>query len=1242
MHPVLVGRPVEGAVAGEKAASGGDVIVSQHVWSLLPPERQGEPHGDYMRLSSVPPPGPRRPPSLMRIELPVLEQCAKLVHPLLFKKITTSLQEFVSDFREVTSVFLCYDGLSYDGDIAGFFPATNEFFQFVERESSHYGGILLQTDFTDKGNVLFVLFGAPNAQENKELLAVRLARKILKEKDRFPRIGNIQIGIATGNVFCGNMGSPSRRGYTAAGEAVNLSARLMTHSKETGILFDAGTERKLRAHFVTALVEHASLKGHSKPVAIYRVDAEIPHMRGLVIEEKSPIIGRLKELKTLSDLAQGAFEGEARLCILFGEAGIGKSRLAGKLISDAPSLGLESRYGICYSYERFTPFYPWKELLVLFFQLFDSESPEVQLAKIGKELAGMSGFGPEWTSVLARIVGLPVEEHALTRGMDPRRKNQQVFQIIFRLLQERSKDIPLLLVFEDLHWADDISLSLIDYVVSRMNGMRLMILCTARPSDTLSQLRSLPSVHAIDLTHLDPDETRTLVRTKLGIEPPNLALEDLVAAKVQGNPFFVESIVESLIELSFVGPSVRGGMQLLKGLNEITIPDSIQGVVLSRIDRLGDTEKAVLKVASVVGRLFNLDAVLALLQSTVTQVSVRDAMDELNELGLTLLELEEPFTCLFKHIVIRDVAYNTLLVSVREDLHRRLARYMEERAGDNPQKVAAILAYHCLAGVDETKGLHYTLLAARSAKEQYANKDAIYHYTKALELLSKATSLGAEALAAQTRQAKRELAETLVQAGNYAGAIELFQQCLDHDLSRVERAEIYIGLGRVYQEKGDTDPAIQNIEKALRLLGRRTPRTLLELVAKISVQLFVHALYVLFPWIVPPVPEAEKSAYLKQLTTLITLIRIYYFVDIAKLTWSTMLALNMAGRARSEYGLSLAGSYYGTMLFGSGLLERSKLQCEQAAVYARQAKDLVAEGVALARRGVCSTFANELDEAIEFLQQGVDIFRQVGEMWELQTTTMLMATTHFLRSELATGERLYTEMGETGRELNALMHQAWSHSWAPFCRYLLGKQESSEVLPELEEGYRISGTIKDLANQCASLNHMANVAVRDQRPEEAARAAVRAFDSIRRYQVLVPFLQIGLVDSAEAALFALEEGATSVPRSELVRIVRRGIMKARGIGTLYPYMRGPTLRVRARYARWKHGEKRAEPLFVKALEVLAKSLNRWETGVAYLDGAAALPHRREDWLKRAEAIFVAIGAKRELLRVERLRGAAKP
>lgn len=302
---------------------------------------------------------------------------------------------------------------------------------------------------------------------------------------------------------------------------------------------------------------------------------------------------------------------------------------------------------------------------------------------------------------------------------------------------------------------------------------------------------------------------------------------------------------------------------------------------------------------------------------------------------------------------------------------------------------------------------------------------------------------------------------------------------------------------------------------------------------------------------------------------------------------------------------------------------------------ARLARDPMAEAVALSRSATNATFKNELALGAEQQQRAVVMCRAVGDQWETQTALMMLATKRFLASEFAAAEKIYVEMGELGRELNALLHQGWAVTWAPLCRYLLGREDGPSALQEIEEGFKISVRVSDVATQCAALNHMANTAVREGDVERAATLAEECFAHIWKYQVLVPFLQSGLIDAAEAALFALERGARSVPRGRLLRIARLGSAKARFASTLYSYLAGPGLRVTARLAALRKGAKAAEPIFDRALETLDSSPHRWEHGVCLLDAGYALPERRATLHARAREVFARIGARAELERMDR-------
>jgi len=1229
LHPVLVGPPITEAVGGEKIAGGGELLVSEALWRALPAREEVERREGYRVVPADHLTEGVAPPIPLTIPRATLARAARLVPPVLAHRVAAGHEDFIGDLREITALFLRFE-LSGGGGLPERIDELNLLYAFVQRESATYGGWLSQTDFTDKGNVLFVIFGAPNAVERRESLAARFAWMLMRERERFPFLGRLQIGLATGPAYCGNVGSMTRKGYTTIGQVANVAARLMAAVDQPGVTVDEATARQITREYALSRVEGVRLKGMGEPINAFRLHSRSSLDR--LEEATSPrphLIGRRAELGLLRDLLERAPEDGGQIALVAGEAGIGKTSLASNLLLQARAGGLQTLVGACFSFEMFTPFFPWKELIGQALGLDPLEATDRALARIRAALLEVDEAGAGWAPALAGVLGIAVEEDALTRGLDARSRHMRLFELVSRLLERRAERGPLLLLVEDVHWADRISVELLEHVAARIDSLPIVLLLTTRPGDPLQRLRELERFQLIELHQLSPIESVELVRSRLPLELPNLGLEQLILSKSQGNPFFIESIVRALTERYGQG-RLGGSVAIPEDLAEITVPDSINDVVLSRIDRLEALDQALVKAASIIGRVFSLEEVTPLLPADVGERELRASLRRLAELGLIVVESSEPLVLAFQHVLIQNVAYNAQLPSSRAELHGRFARALEARATDRGVHRAGLLALHWLAANNPRSGLRYTLIAARAAREQYANRDAIHHYHRALELLTG----DAPGDPAEIRGIRRELAQTLLQEGSYDEAVWMLESCLLEAGSRGEKAEVYEGLGRVYQEKGELGLAIMALETSLRLNGRRTPSSLPGLALEILLQGTLVLLGSVFGARVTR-DQGRVARQLEQLATLISMIRIYYFVDAARLTWATLAALNLGRRTGSDYGLSVALTFYGTLLSAAGMLRWAPVETKRGLDLAIKAEDPVAEATAISRLGTCATFANDLDAGVDYAVDAVRRFRNVGEMWEIQTAIMLRAVTWFLKGEFDPALRSFLEMAAVARVLDARRHQAWSHGWAPMCRYLLGRSDAEAVRAELEEGLATSVLMKDQANVCTASNHLANVAVREGDAEGAARAAVAAYEAVWAYHVLVPFCQKGLIDAAEAALFALERGAVGVPRATLERVVRRCLFKARLIARLYPYLRGPRLRVLARDLRRRRGVEAAEPAFDRALAVLKASPNPWEYGVCLLDASEALPHRRGELRALAREVFELHDIQGELRRMDR-------
>lgn len=1231
-NPLLLGAPVAQAVDAQKLARGGMVVLDSSALEKTEGKVTGSPIGERSFHAEICPfvnhelsgfrPLPT-PPNNDRF----LKTCSRFIPPQLLEKISESHQGFLGDFRQVTCLFVRFECEHAADNLQRLVASLNLFHEHIHQLSQQYGGSFLHADLTDKGNVFLILFGAPIAQENREILAVRLAHLLLNETSPVQGIRVLQCGITSGQAYCGDVGASFRKGYTVVGPVINFAARLMTYGEDGGLYIDSATESKVRKNYVRRTIENVNLKGQKTPATIYRIDSEIERFRGILLKyTQDPLIGRRKEFEIMRNALSKACDESGQVCIVLGEAGIGKSKIAGKLLDELPEFNAEPLIGYCYSYEKYTAFFPWRELLLLFFQIFDFEDHEEKVRKLQKEFQQLDDVRPEWLPVLANMLGISLPETELTRVLDARQKNDRLFEIIFQLIERRAASTPIVIYFEDFHWADELSVKLVRYIAQHISRIPALLLIATRPDADLSHLDNLPNSHVIHLNEMEFDEAREFLRMKLKLAEPNERLEELILARSPGNPFFLESIAQSMIEQGVIEMNGDGHYKLKAELNTIQIPGTLQDVVLSRIDRLDQSQQTILKTASVIGRIFSLETLQQLAPETVTS-QVSPAMTVLQKLDLTPLETESPITYIFKHIVIRDVAYNTLLVSTRAELHRRLAHHLEQQHGDDLFNLSDILAYHYLEGHEFEKALHFTVISARKARSQYANREAIYHYSRALETLSRPEFAAKHDIYYELRG---EMAEAYRLEGAYDRAIEEYKVCLAGDADAERKIAMHIGLGQVYQERGEWTAAIAELETALRLLRKPAPRAKLLTILSILKQAGTWAAYSKFPAIIRKPAENERSRYRRQAAILDTLGKIYFWVDLEKLVWSSILSRNIADRLQDPEWLARAYSNTGALQMGLSLLDRAEATFQRSVAYGKDSGNPLAHGFTLSSYAGLSLFKNDPEAGAARADQAVKLFRQFGDKWGLLLSLVSKGLLHYYGSDFRNTIVYFEEMRRLAEEMDSKQHLGWALGRIPFCYYLLGEGSVDEHREVMRTGLQYSTEAGDVAGQITALLLLTRIAIIENQTDALADLARKTYDLVKSYKIVIPHVQIAFVDAGDAALNAYFASRDA----NLLKLARMCSRDGSKVGKSIRYIRGPALRLEARLAH-ALSAKDAPAKFKKALEALENSPNRWETGQAYADAAFAMPERRADYLERARKIFQETGVMAELRALER-------
>jgi ABC-type oligopeptide transport system substrate-binding subunit/class 3 adenylate cyclase len=599
------------------------------------------------------------------------------------------------------------------------------------------------------GDGVLAFFGAPRSYEDDAERAVRAALRTVAEVSAFgaevARGFGVEglaarVAVTTGQVVLGPVGGGTRVEYGAYGDVVNVAARLETAAAPGTVLVDAATRKLVEPMFAWAESRTLELKGKEAPVAAHVVSAALPvtgKVRGLEGMQVA-VVGRDAELAQLREAAEALRGGSGGILFLTGEAGIGKSRLMLELreLLDDSAVWLEGR---CVSYGESLPYWPFRDLFRDWLQVGPND-PELRV-RIALRRASEGLFGEraaETYPYLGALLGLTLEPDAAARlaELSPEALQYRTFEVMRELFELLASTGPVALVLDDLHWADPTSVQLTETLLGVVEEVPVLLVIAQRPEHDHSswQLKELAqrefphATHEIALAPLSGNTERELLDALVGEGTLPNELEHRLLDAAEGNPFFLEELVRSLVD---AGALVRDGSWRFDHEVDVEVPATVEKVILARLDRLAPQAHDVLTAASALGRRFGLQ----LLEGVVGgDGEVRDALHELQRLDLVRAGRRWPQPeYRFKHALIQETAYRTLLAEPRALLHRRAAEWLEsQQEGD---ETLGLLAHHWLAAHDEDKAISYLTRAGDKARQEYALDEAVGHYQELLPLL---------------------------------------------------------------------------------------------------------------------------------------------------------------------------------------------------------------------------------------------------------------------------------------------------------------------------------------------------------------------------------------------------------------------------------------------------------------------------------------------------------------------------
>jgi predicted ATPase len=497
--------------------------------------------------------------------------------------------------------------------------------------------------------------------------------------------GPFRAGITTGRTWCGEVGSEPRREYAIVGDTVNLAARLAEAAPPGQALIDRATWTPVQRTAIARRLPALTIRGRNGPVEAWAVHAML---EGTELPERPPaigsIVGRRAELADARAAVGRVTTGHAVVLGITGEPGIGKSRLAAEALGQARTLGFTTAAGASQSLGPDISYLPWRSIWRELLGLDPWSAPDEQHDALAR-------FGPH-APLLRPILNLAIPDNELTEPLDPAAKAELLRSLLAEELRGRARAAPIALLIEDYHWIDPSSQALLESLARSLVDQPILFLVTARTSRADRQgvgtLASLPHYREILLGELPPGDAAELAtewahQLNGPEEEPAPETIERIVERASGNPFYIEELL-SLVQAS--GPGQDGDLDL---------PDSVERVVMARLDRLSEGEKAVLKVASVVGRRFRAEWISGCYPAAGSPAEVARHLRSLDALGLTPLQTvaTEPEYG-FRHAITQEVTYNSLTLRMRTLLHEEVGGYIERTFPDRLAQFVDTLAFH--------------------------------------------------------------------------------------------------------------------------------------------------------------------------------------------------------------------------------------------------------------------------------------------------------------------------------------------------------------------------------------------------------------------------------------------------------------------------------------------------------------------------------------------------------------------
>jgi predicted ATPase/class 3 adenylate cyclase len=814
----IAGATLERLAAGEHLAGRGEVVVDEAVMAGAPLELgelrrddRGRGFGVVKELLVAVDPVPW--PALAEQAIDPGEVRRWLL-PSVYALLEQGMGQFLAELRPTVALFLRFSGIDYDRDPdAG--EKLDRFIRWVQEVVDRRQGTLIDLNIGDKGSYIYINFGAPIAHEDGPARAAATALELRSPPQELDFLDPVQIGISQGRMRAGAYGGSQHRTYGVLGDAVNLSARLMMASKPGEVLVSESAQRFMADKFVWDELPPIKVKGKSEPVTVFalREARKRAVKKATQADLQRPLIGRRKEISQLTEKLELARSGSGQIVTVFGNAGIGKSRLVAEVLQRAEQMQFDTFGGECEAYGINTSYLVWQPIWRALLGVEGDSGDEVE-----RLIERVRAFDPRLarrTPLMAPLLNLPLEDNDLTRSFDPKLRKTSLESMLVDLLRKMASDRPMVLVLDDCQWMDSLSHELLGVLGRAIADRPVLLLLISRPVELerlqRDMVNDLPFYAEIALGELGDEQLQELAQMRLSLgtsAQPDAQVPDALLKRIvqqaEGNPFYVEEIV-NYIRYNNIDPFDS------QAVTRLELPASLHGLVLSRIDQLPDSQKTTLKVASVIGRVFRTPWLWGVYPDLGEPSDVGEDLEQLSEQDLTEADPSEPGVVYnFKHMITHGVVYESLLHSVRSELHEHLGHFLELSTGERIAGVIDLLAYHFDHSANLEKRRHYLRLAGEAAQASYANEAALDYYARVLRLLN----------VDERVDVMLRLGEVLRLVGRWEEAATHYNEALqlaETRQNRLAQARCFLAIGDLERMQGNFAPAWEHLSRSSEL-----------------------------------------------------------------------------------------------------------------------------------------------------------------------------------------------------------------------------------------------------------------------------------------------------------------------------------------------------------------------------------------------------------------------------------------